>query len=112
MNFWFISSAVLFIVLVGLGVILFYFYRQKFLAEVQKDFVNNFTHEFKTPLAVMKISADVLLQDKISTQPERLHKYATIIENQTEHLQAQVDRLLQIAASDRKELPIEKTRVP
>ena len=41
MNFWFISSAVLFVVLIGLAVILFFFYRQRFLAEVQKDFVNN-----------------------------------------------------------------------
>lgn len=112
MNFWFISSAVLFVVLVGLAVILFFFYRQRFLAEVQKDFVNNFTHEFKTPLAVMKISAEVLLQEKITTQPERLRKYATIVENQTQHLQEQVERLLQIARSDRKDLPIQKKQVP
>lgn len=112
MGFWFISSAVLFIVLVGLAVMLFFFYRQRFLAEVQKDFVNNFTHEFKTPLAVMKISAEVLLQDKITTQPERLKKYATIVENQTQHLQEQVERLLQIARSDRKDLPIQKNLVP
>jgi two-component system phosphate regulon sensor histidine kinase PhoR len=112
MNFWFISSAALFVVLVGLAVMLFFFYRQRFLAEVQKDFVNNFTHEFKTPLAVMKISAEVLLQDKIVTQPERLRKYATIIENQTQHLQEQVERLLQIARSDRRDLPIQKKQVP
>lgn len=111
MNFWFISSALLFVVLIGLAVSLFYFYRQKFLVEVQKDFVNNFTHEFKTPLAVMKISADVLQQDRIIQQPERLHKYAAIIGHQTGHLQNQVERLLQIAASDRKELPIQKTPV-
>lgn len=111
MNFWFITSAILFLVLIGLAVSLFYFYRQKFLVEVQKDFVNNFTHEFKTPLAVMKISADVLLQDKIIHQPDRLQKYAAIIQHQTEHLQTQVERLLQIAASDRKELPMEKTAV-
>jgi len=111
MNFWFISSALLFIVLIGLAVILFFFYRQRFLAEVQKDFVNNFTHEFKTPLAVMKISAEVLLQDKITGQPERLKKYATIIESQTQHLQDQVERLLQIARSDRKDLPIQKKPV-
>jgi two-component system phosphate regulon sensor histidine kinase PhoR len=112
MNFWFISSAVLFVVLVGLAVILFFFYRQRFLAEIQKDFVNNFTHEFKTPLAVMKISAEVLLQEKITSQPERLRKYATIVENQTQHLQDQVERLLQIARSDRKDLPIRKKLVP
>jgi two-component system phosphate regulon sensor histidine kinase PhoR len=112
MNFWFISSAVLFVVLIGLAVILFFFYRQRFLAEVQKDFVNNFTHEFKTPLAVMKISAEVLLQEKITSQPERLRKYATIVENQTQHLQDQVERLLQIARSDRRDLPIQKKQVP
>ena len=108
MDFWFITSATLFIVLIGLAISLFYFYRQKFLAEVQKDFVNNFTHEFKTPLAVMKISAEVLQQDKIIQQPDRLQKYATIIANQTTHLQNQVERLLRIAASDRTELPIQK----
>ncbi|MFT3824474.1 MAG: HAMP domain-containing sensor histidine kinase [Chitinophagaceae bacterium] len=111
MNFWFISSIILFLVLIGLTVSLFYFYRQKFLTEIQKDFVNNFTHEFKTPLAVMKISADVLLQDNITTKPDRLKQYATIIQNQTTHLQSQVERLLQIAASDRKELPMTKTKV-
>jgi two-component system phosphate regulon sensor histidine kinase PhoR len=112
MNFWFISSAVVFVVLIGLAVILFYFYRQRFLAELQKDFVNNFTHEFKTPLAVMKISAEVLLQEKIIGQPERLHQYATIIQHQTQHLQEQVERLLQLAASDRKDFPIQKVHVP
>lgn len=112
MNFWFTSTAILFVVLIGLAISLFFFYRQKFLVEVQKDFVNNFTHEFKTPLAVMKISADVLMQDKILHQPERLQQYATIIQNQTEHLQSQVERLLHIASTDRKELPIEKTLVP
>ncbi|WP_207510781.1 sensor histidine kinase [Longitalea luteola] len=112
MNFWFISSAIVFLVLIGLAMILFFFYRQRFLAEIQKDFVNNFTHEFKTPLAVMKISAEVLLQEKITAQPDRLRKYATIIANQTQHLQDQVERLLQIARSDRKDLTIEKKQVP
>lgn len=112
MNFWFISSAVLLIVLIGLAISLFYFYRQKFLAEIQKDFVNNFTHEFKTPLAVMKISSEVLLQEKIIQQPERLHQYAMIIQNQTMHLQKQVERLLQVATTERKELPIQKSIVP
>jgi two-component system phosphate regulon sensor histidine kinase PhoR len=111
MNFWFFGTTILFLVLIGLAVSLFYFYRQKFLVEVQKDFVNNFTHEFKTPLAVMKISADVLLQEKILHQPERLQQYATIIQHQTEHLQNQVERLLHIASTDRRHLPIEKTRV-
>ena len=108
MNFWIISSIALFITLIGLAVSLFYFYRQKFLSEIQKDFVNNFTHEFKTPLAVMKIAADVLAQESILQQPNRLERYTAIIKNQTEHLQNQVSRLLKAASSENRILPIEK----
>lgn len=108
MDFWIVSTVVLFIALIGLAASLFYFYRQKFLAEIQKDFVNNFTHEFKTPLAVMKIASDVLAQDSITQQPDRLERYATIIKNQTEHLQGQVERLLRTASIETKNLPIRK----
>jgi two-component system phosphate regulon sensor histidine kinase PhoR len=108
MDFWIVSTVVLFIALIGLAASLFYFYRQKFLTEIQKDFVNNFTHEFKTPLAVMKIASDVLAQDSITQQPDRLERYATIIKNQTEHLQGQVERLLRTASIEVKNLPIRK----
>ncbi len=99
MNFWIISSVALSLALIGLAISLFYFYRQKFLAEVQKDFVNNFTHEFKTPLAVIKIASDVLAQNDISQKPERLKRYASIIQNQTTHLQNQVEKLLKSASA-------------
>jgi two-component system, OmpR family, phosphate regulon sensor histidine kinase PhoR len=111
MDFWIVSTVVLFLALIGLAASLFYFYRQKFLAETQKDFVNNFTHEFKTPLAVMKIAADVLSQESILQQPDRLERYATIIRNQTEHLQSQVERLLRTASIESKDLPISKEEV-
>ncbi len=111
MDFWIISSVVLFIALIGLAASLFYFYRQKFLAEIQKDFVNNFTHEFKTPLAVMKIASDVLAQDSIYRQPDRLERYAAIIQNQTEHLQSQVERLLRTASIETKDLPIRREQI-
>ena len=106
MDFWIISSIILFIALIGLAVALFYFYRQKFLAEIQKDFVNNFTHEFKTPLAVMKIASDVLAQDSILLKPEKLERYASIIKSQTEHLQGQVERLLKTASSESDHLQL------
>jgi two-component system phosphate regulon sensor histidine kinase PhoR len=111
MGLWIVSSAALFLTLIGLAISLFYFYRQKFLTEIQKDFVNNFTHEFKTPLAVMKIAADVLAQDTILQQPNRLERYTAIIKNQTEHLQNQVARLLRIASTENSKLPIEKENI-
>jgi two-component system, OmpR family, phosphate regulon sensor histidine kinase PhoR len=111
MHFWIISSAALSLALIGLAISLFYFYRQKFLSEIQKDFVNNFTHEFKTPLAVMKIAGDVLAKDNIIQQPDRLSRYAGIIKNQTEHLQIQVEKLLKAASIENKKLPIIKDSV-
>ena len=107
MNFWIIGSLILILVLAGLAVSLFYFYKQKFLVEIQKDFVNNFTHEFKTPLAVMKIASEVLAQPGIVKQPERMGKYTSIIRHETEHLQNQVERLLKMAVSEQRELPVE-----
>ena len=108
LNFWIVTSVLLLLVLIGFAASMFYFYRQKFLNELQKDFVNNFTHEFKTPLAVMKLAAGVLTTPPITEQPERLKKYSTIIAQQTEHLQMQVERLLKTARTDQHELPLEK----
>jgi two-component system, OmpR family, phosphate regulon sensor histidine kinase PhoR len=108
MLFWIITALVLLLVLTGLSVSLVFLYKQKFLNELQKDFVNNFTHEFKTPLAVMKIASDVLTQPSITNQPGRLLKYGTVIKEQTEHLQNQVERLLKTAISDSKHIIVNK----
>ena len=108
LNFWIVTSVLLLLVLVGFAASMFYFYRQKFLNEVQKDFVNNFTHEFRTPLAVMKLAAGVLKGSSITEQPDRLKKYSAIIAEQTEHLENQVEKLLKTARTDLHELPLEK----
>lgn len=110
MDFWIVSSIILLLVLIALALSMFYFYKQKFLVEIQKDFVNNFTHEFKTPLAVMKIAADVLAQPEIIKQPQRMDKYTSIMKNETEHLQHQVERLLKMAVSERGSLSVEMER--
>lgn len=110
MMFWIASSGLLLLVLIGFGFSVFYLYRQKFFNETQKDFVNNFTHEFKTPLAVIKIAADVLQQKNIVDKPDKLNNYAGIINEQTTHLQSQVQRLLEIAYTDRSRLPLEKEK--
>jgi two-component system, OmpR family, phosphate regulon sensor histidine kinase PhoR len=110
MYFWIASGGLLLLVLIAFGASIFYLYKQKFLNETQKDFVNNFTHEFKTPLAVIKIAAEVLQQPNIADKPEKLKNYATIIDEQTTHLQAQTQRLLEIAYTDSNKLPLEKEK--
>jgi len=110
MYFWMASGGLLLLVLIAFGASIFYLYRQKFLNETQKDFVNNFTHEFKTPLAVIKIAAEVLQQPNIADRPEKLRNYAAIIDEQTTHLQAQTQRLLEIAYTDSNKLPLQKEK--
>jgi two-component system phosphate regulon sensor histidine kinase PhoR len=103
---WFISSGVLVLFLLILAYAIFIIFRQKRLSEIQKDFVNNMTHEFKTPLATIKISSEVLKSPNIINNPERLLNYATIINNETLHLTHQVERVLQMAKSDRDKLEL------
>jgi two-component system, OmpR family, phosphate regulon sensor histidine kinase PhoR len=108
MSFWIATAILLIILLTGISFALLYLYRQKFLNELQKDFVNNFTHEFKTPLAVMKIASDVLIQPGIEKKPERLLKYSQVVKEQTEHLQSQVERLLKTATAESAKLVVKK----
>lgn len=108
MIIWIISTGTLLLVLIGFGTSVFYLYRQRFLNETQKDFVNNFTHEFKTPLSVIKIASGVLQQPAIINKPEKLKNYADIIEEQTTHLQNQLNRMLLIAYTEQSNLPLKK----
>src|SRR5204862_1104446 len=95
-----ISSAVLLVVLILFGGGLYYFYRQKFLNETQKDFIHNFTHEFKTPVSVISLAADVLKNPAIIQKPEKLATYAGIVEYQPVYLQSQIEKLLNFAYTE------------
>jgi two-component system, OmpR family, phosphate regulon sensor histidine kinase PhoR len=111
MNFWIISSALLLIVLILFGGGLYYFYRQKFLNETQKDFIHNFTHEFKTPVSVISLAADVLKNPSITEKPEKLATYAGIVEYQAAYLQNQTEKLLNFAYTESRHLHFSKEKV-
>jgi len=108
MSKWFFSTFILFLFLIILAYAIFTIFKQKRLAEIQKDFVNNMTHEFKTPLATIKISSEVLRNPNIIHNPERLLNYATIISNETIHLINQVERVLQMAKSGKEKIELNK----
>lgn len=111
MNFWIISSVILFLVLILFGGSIYYFYKQKFLNETQKDFIHNFTHEFKTPVAVISLAADVLKNPGIAEKPEKLVTYAGIVEYQSNYLRNQIERLLKFAYTDSNQLHLSKEKV-
>ena len=111
MNTWIIGSAILLLMLILFSGSLYYFYRQKFLNEVQKDFVNNFTHEFKTPVAVINLAAEVLSQPGIVHKPEKLSQYVAIVQYQGNYLQSQIERLLRHAYTETNALYLKKEAV-
>lgn len=111
MSLWFISSAVLICVIVFLGYLLFIILKQKRLSEVQKNFVNNMTHELKTPLASIQMSASVLRDEDIVNKPQRLRSYADIILKESTQLSAQVERVLQMAQSDKGKMVLQKEKI-
>ncbi|MEP2670091.1 MAG: HAMP domain-containing sensor histidine kinase [Cyclobacteriaceae bacterium] len=106
MGIWGFSSAVLLVVILFFVYTLLAILKQKRLSEVQKDFINNMTHEFKTPIATIAISSEVLKNPDISKEPGRLLKYATVIENESNRLKQQVDRVLQMAQLDEKKIEL------
>jgi two-component system phosphate regulon sensor histidine kinase PhoR len=104
MNIWLISSFVLITALVFFAYAIFIMLRQKRLSEIQKDFINNMTHEFKTPISTIGISANVLSEPGILNQPDRLANYAAIISDQNKRLENQIEKVLQIARIERNKL--------
>jgi two-component system phosphate regulon sensor histidine kinase PhoR len=111
MNFWLVSSIVLLAVLVFFSFVINIILRQKRLSEIKNDFINNMTHELKTPISTIALSSDVLLQDGMESNPERLKNYARIIKNENQRLQTQVERVLQVARLDKEELDLTKNQV-
>ena len=78
--------------------------KQKQVGEIKNDFVNNMTHEFKTPIATIGLAADVLMKDNISQNPEKIFHYAQIISAESKRLKSQVETVLQVALTDAKKI--------
>ncbi|MDH4459791.1 MAG: sensor histidine kinase [Spirosomataceae bacterium] len=94
---WFISSAVLLVLMCFFVYSLLLLFKQKRLSEIQNDFINNMTHEFKTPISTISISSEVLMKPEIVNTPERLLSYAAIIRKEAARLKKNVDTVLQTA---------------
>ena len=108
MGIWSFSSAVLVLVITFFGYTLFVILKQKRLSEIQKDFINNMTHEFKTPISTIAVSTEVLKDPAILHQPERLMNYTAIIERENARLKQQVERVLQVARLDKENFGLKK----
>lgn len=111
LDIWLVSSLILMFTCIFFGYAIYTILNQRRFTEVQKDFINNITHEFKTPISTIAISSGVLLKPSIVNEPERLHQYASIIQEQNKRLERHVEDVLQIAISERSKIKLVKESV-
>jgi two-component system phosphate regulon sensor histidine kinase PhoR len=109
MGIWLFSSGVLAFVIVFMIIAMIMILKQKRLSEIQKEFINNMTHEFKTPLSSILASAETV---KISLEKEdkitdRLSKYLKIIQTESKRLQSQVEAVLKMANLESTRIKLE-----
>ena len=83
-----------------------YMMRQKKIAEVKTDFINNMSHEFKTPLATISVATDSLANDKIATNPEKVKYYSALIKQENLRMKNQVENVLNMSKLERNEVKL------
>ncbi|ACU08854.1 two-component regulatory system, sensor kinase protein [Flavobacteriaceae bacterium 3519-10] len=83
-----------------------YMMRQKKIAEVKTDFINNMSHEFKTPLATISVATDSLANDKIATNPEKVKYYSGLIKQENLRMKKQVENVLNMSKLERNEVKL------
>ena len=106
------SSAALLIILIGcFGYTIFIILRQKKLSEMKTDFINNMTHEFKTPVATIMIASEALKDPELTVDKSRIHRLAGIIYDENIRLGNHIERVLNIAKIDKGDLILEHNEV-
>jgi two-component system, OmpR family, phosphate regulon sensor histidine kinase PhoR len=100
--FWLVVCFTLLAILVfGFIFNIYSFLRQKRISEMKSDFVNNITHEFKTPIATVSLASEMLLKPAVLASEEKARKYASIIYDENNRLKNQVEHILQLAVLER-----------
>jgi two-component system phosphate regulon sensor histidine kinase PhoR len=102
---WLLMASFMFsiFILVTFALSIFYILRQKKISEMKSDFINNMTHEFKTPIATISVATDSIVNDKVVSDPERIRYFAGMIKKENTRMNRQVEDILTIARLDRKE---------
>lgn len=106
---WFYTSVIVIIAIGFFGYAIWVILKQKRLADVKTDFINNMTHELKTPISTISLSSEVLLKEGICDDPQRVNQYAKIIFNENKRLESQVERVLQLATLEKEKIALKKT---
>ena len=112
--FWFIVGAILFTIIITTAffITIRTLLKQKKLSEIKSDFINNMTHEFKTPLATISLAVDALRNDKVKGNEEKTSYFTNIIKEENKRMNKQVETILQAALLDKQEVQLNLKKLP
>ncbi len=100
------TGAFIFIILASFGGSFYIIYRQKKLDMLKTDFINNMTHEFKTPVATISLASQMLKNERILEDKEKILRYSNVIDEENKRLSGHIENVLQIARMDRGEFKL------
>jgi two-component system, OmpR family, phosphate regulon sensor histidine kinase PhoR len=90
------------IVIVAFSYTIYIIFRQKKLDDIRSDFINNMTHEFKTPIATIRLAADALTNKEVADDPVKVSYFTSIIKDENERMNNHVENILQMAIFDKR----------
>jgi two-component system phosphate regulon sensor histidine kinase PhoR len=112
MGLLFISSILLIIVVFIMFIqTIRYLIKEKNISKHTTDFLNNMTHEFKTPLTNIGLAGKMILKDAVALHPEKIKHYSEIILSENEKLKLQVEQVLNMSALERGEIPLSLSKI-
>lgn len=86
-------------------------FKQRQISQIKTDFINNMTHEFKTPIATINLALDSLKHPMIASDPEKVKNYLRMIREENKRMHGQVENVLQISKLEKNELNLKKERL-
>ncbi|MBL1222213.1 HAMP domain-containing histidine kinase [Chryseobacterium sp. L7] len=111
LRFWYILTAALIIILLVYVYSIYTIIQQKKFTELQRDFINNMTHEFKTPLSSILLASEALNKQDLIQENSRLQTYTSIIINQSYKLNSHIEKILNIAKNDSAGLSLKPQKI-
>ena len=105
---WMIAASILFttIIISAFALTVRTLFTQKKLSEVKSDFINNMTHELKTPLATISLAIDALTNEKVIHDSDKIRYYSSMIKDENKRMNKQVEKILQAARIERQEIKL------
>jgi two-component system, OmpR family, phosphate regulon sensor histidine kinase PhoR len=103
---WILAGSMLFslFILATFAMSLYFIIRQKKISEMKSDFINNMTHEFKTPIATISLAADTITNPKVINDEKSIRHFIGMIKKENSRMNKKVETILQIASLDKKEI--------